>query len=269
MLTEFQKAQFGRDGFLIAPDVLSHEQVTDLRAFLTRQFDAPPQFAGDAQKPNAWHPAVRFDICTRYPELRWLMVHPPLLSTLRSLLGDDFVFLPEMSAHDSGFGSWHADTGSQERAGHFFHLEPDFLMVEAAFYLQDNGPYGGGLDVMRGSHLLRDKSLPEHRDLLTRAKTTLEAWGIRKAGYSVPSRAGDLVLFDFRIQHRATAPGNRKAKPKVPRKLAIFFACSRNNAHANRYVDFIRGRSDYVYLQGHQYPPDMVSLAGEHHLTLL
>jgi hypothetical protein len=269
MLSQLQKSQFAQDGFVVVPNVLTAEQVEQLRSFLTRQFDSPPQFPGDTAKTNASHPAVRFDICTRFPELRWLMIHPPLIATLRSILGDDFVLLPEMSAHDSGFGSWHADTGSQERAGHLFHLDPDFLMLEAAFYLQDNGPYGGGLDVIPGSHLERDKSLPEHRDLLTRTKLTLDVWGVRKAGYSIPSRAGDLVLFDFRIQHRATAPGDRRKAPGVPRKLAIFFACSRNNAHARRYVDFIRGRADYVYLQGHEYPEAMLALAREHHLTLL
>jgi hypothetical protein len=80
-------------------------------------------------------------------------LHKPTIEILRKLLGNDFVVLRECAAHFQGFGGWHKDTTSQEFAGHLFQWSENYLMVEVAYYLQDNDEeYGGGLDVEPGSH---------------------------------------------------------------------------------------------------------------------
>src|SRR5439155_12390905 len=88
-----------------------------------------------------------------------------------------------------------------------------------------------------------------------------------RSGYSIPTRAGDLVLFDFRIDHRATMPAKRHLKA-LRRKLAIFMACSAANAHAESYKRYIFTRPDYEYLKARAYPPELVQLAEQNNVVL-
>jgi hypothetical protein len=252
------RKRFAADGYVIVPNVFTRDQVTELRRELLAIFDKPPVFPGDLPlRPNG--AALRVELAARYPALRWLLVHPPLLQSVRAILGDDFIYLPEMSAHDSGYGGWHKDTTSQETAGHRFQWEPSFAMLEVAIYLQDNHRlYAGGLDVIPGSHRSPDLYVQRDKTLAQRVRGRVDL--VRKRR-SLRTRPGDLLLFDFRIDHRATQPVPLVKIPTSHRKLAVFFACSANNEHARRYRDFIASREDYVYLHGdHQYPQDLVEM---------
>ena len=126
------------------------------------------------------------------------------------MLGEDFCFLPEMTAHHQGFGNWHKDTTSMEQDGEDFHRSPDFRMVQCAIYMQDQTErYGGGLDLVPGSHKGTD---PTARGGVGSFVYRLR----RRVGGKVrtlPSRAGDLVVFDLRTDHRATEPQFRRRVP--------------------------------------------------------
>jgi hypothetical protein len=243
--------------------VLDPEQVWGLRQFLQRRFDLPAEqrYDGDVD-------GFLFDVYSRYPEMRWLLFHEPAVEVLRDLLGKDFVVLRECAAQREQFGHWHKDTTSQERAGHRFHDDDDFLMVEAAYYLQDNDPeHGGGLDVEPGSH--------RRVDPFARRTVLQRAWGKVAGGpkaaspdvLTVPSQAGDLVIFHFRLNHKAT-PRHRPPPAGAPAKIAVFQACSANTRHVAAYHDFIADRPNYVYLRGFAYPSDLVEEAGRRQLTL-
>ena len=257
MLNDSKIKRFHEDGFLLIPSVLTNDQVLTLKNFLINLFKSEIQFEGDTSQ-------LRMDICTRYSELRWLLTHPPIVSALRSLLGNDFVYLPEMSAHQSFYSTWHKDTTSQENAGYKFQWQSNYLMVEAAVYLQDNDEYGGGLDVIPGSHLYPDiRNNPAAREFWQSITPPPSI-------YSIPSKAGDLILFDFRIDHKATLPTKCPVEsvPDERRKLAMFFACSANNEHMLKYKQFIFSRPNYHYLKGHQYPEDLLELVKKHNLIL-
>ncbi len=90
MLTQKQKDQYCRDGYLLVPNVLTGEQVRWLRAFFRPKFDSP-RLAPDTDQ---W----LLDIFGCYPEVRWLCFHEPTLGIIRSLFGDDIVLLPESTA---------------------------------------------------------------------------------------------------------------------------------------------------------------------------
>ncbi len=270
MYTNSRLDQFQRDGFICVPGVLTPEQVAQTRAFLLAIFDAPARHESDFDRKGDIG-SVRMDCCARYPELRWLLLHPPLVGALRDLLGDDFVILPDIACHDSGYGDWHKDTNANERAGLYFHRESDFRMVECAVYFQDNtSEYGGGLDVVPGSHVLA--KVNGRATLATRARRWLEAKvlrGRRRGAYSTPRRAGDLVLFDYRLDHKASWP---RVKPVPPehRKLAWFAGCSANNQHAASYTAYLRSRPDYnCILQPDRYPAEFVRDVEAQRLTLL
>ncbi len=268
-MTPATRAQFEKDGFLVVPNVLSAEQVASLRGELTGIFEEPATYPGDFDKRGRIG-SVRSDICSRHQSLRWLLTHPPLLEALRGLLGADFKYLPEMSAHHAGYGDWHKDTTSQERAGEKFHWDDDYLMVEAGLYLQPNTPeYGGGLSVIPGSHNAADTYLDViDRTVFDKLRTKLKAWNVLPTlqGYAIPSRPGDLVLFHFRIDHRATPCRARSMLPEHE-KYSLFFACSRANALADQYVEYIKRRPDYLYMND-EYPADLMRLATEHNLSM-
>jgi hypothetical protein len=270
---EVDLSQFERDGYVVVPAALSPDEVAHLRAYFTKVFAEPPTHPGDVAQ-------VRQDIFARLPETRVFMTKPSILSALRAVLGDDFVFVPEMQVHDSRYGFWHKDTSSMEREGYFFHREPDFRMVQCAVYLQDNDEYGGGLDIEPGSHLAPDTTpAPPITPLWKRAlikagfKSFLPRAKKHESAYSIPSKAGDLVIFDMRANHMATPPTVCKVDeiPAAKRKFGIFFICSRNNDHPRRYVEYVAPQPHYDYLEGgdHTYPADVLELAEEHRLTLL
>jgi hypothetical protein len=278
-----QMEEYRREGFVTIPGVLSPERISELRDFFTRLFARKPEHKGDqsaALLPEGRGGGVRHDIFSRYEQLRFLLADPHLLGSLRSILGDDFVFLPEMAAHDSRYGGWHKDTTPIERAGLDFHKQPDFKMVQCAIYLQDNDEYGGGLDVERGSHTEPDRTPPAPKvTFLDRVGYKL---GLkRQAGkpvertqvddpYSVPNKAGDLVIFNVLLNHQATQPtacGTHEIPPDR-RKFAMFFVASSNNEHARSYLEFIR--DEYAHLQGgHEYPAEVRELAEQHRVTLI
>jgi hypothetical protein len=169
------------------------------------------------------------------------------------------------------FGGWHKDTSSQERVGHTFHWDRDYLMVEAGFYLQDNDTeFAGGLDVEPGSHDRPDEYVhPKPRWFITRVlrRLTGKRDDESKNALSIPSKAGDLVIFHFRINHRATQPKNH-AFPLDKQKMAIFIGCSRNNSHVASYHDFTVTRSDGAYLSDFSYPREFLEECAKHGVTL-
>jgi hypothetical protein len=260
MLTRKQIKDFGKSGYLLVPNILTVGQVRSLRTALLAKFNTSDveRFPGDSRN-------YLFDIFSRHRDLRWLLFHEPTLAVLRSLLGEDFVFMREVGAHFQGYyAGWHKDTTAQERAGHMFQWDDDYLMVEVAYYLQDNTPnYGGGLDVQPGSHRQPDYFVrppaPSGRVQRLFGELIGKLVGNGKRNVvSIPSKVGDLLIFDYRINHRATQPKLQDI-PEENQKMAIFIACSRNTPHVKAYHDFIASRESYVYLQGFAYPGDLIA----------
>jgi Phytanoyl-CoA dioxygenase (PhyH) len=272
---------FQREGYALVPAVLTPAQLQSLRAACLEIFATAP--AGDDTE------TVRLDVFTRFEAFRWLWKHPPFIAALRDVFGDDFAVVTESAIHDSGYGGWHRDTESQEVHGERFQRQPDFQVGQVALYLQDNTvEYGGGLDVVPRAHLERDpqrllwrlklhslyhRRVPEivknaihHvRDLRPRP---IDEAAFDRRKLAIPSKAGDLVMFDLRIPHKASHP---KITPVPPehRKLALFVVCGRNNRGTQLYRQYIGTRIDYGYLRGHAQPPAMRALASETGFSLL
>jgi hypothetical protein len=285
MLTAKQKEQYFQDGYLLIPNVLTAEEVRWLRAFFRPKFDSP-KLLGDT---HHW----LLDIFGRYREVRWLCFHEPTLKIVRSLFGEDIILLPDSTAHFNYFGGWHKDTGTFDRAGRAFFKDKDYLMWALAYYLQDNTvEYGGGLDVEPGSQ--RQPDDPFLRPPPMRRRRLLERlWhqidrGARQKYWlawkrfefdpfyepknvvTVPSKAGDLVIFDSRVNHHATPVSGivpdggwvrRGVLPLEHEKLAIFSSWSRNNATARAYVDWNKTRKEYPHLKDFAYPADFLQEA--------
>jgi hypothetical protein len=204
--------------------------------------------------------------------MRWLLLHEPAVEVLRGLLGSDFVVVREAACHLNQFGGWHKDTSTQETAGRTFHRDKDYLMVEAAYYLQDNtSEYGGGLDVEPGSHREPDQFVALRKPGILRKvaiklgkyDTDKQADALVRRPHTIPSKAGDLVIFDFRISHRATQPRIRPV-PGPHEKIAIFCACSANTRHVGEYHHYNQSELG----RGEPFPEDLRSEAAKRGLTL-
>jgi hypothetical protein len=260
LLNAQQKQRFEEDGYLLIPGVLNDVEVAKLRKALLDHFEIHL----DTTKSE---PQFLTDIFSRFPDIRWVLFHDGLLAALRELLGEDFAVLRESAVHLNNFSSgWHRDTHSQEQAGKTFHWNDDYLMVEAALYLQENDDeFGGGLDIYPGSHRVPDD--PPGGLLTTVSAQRTRLFG-DKGFVRVRSKPGDLVIFHFRARHRST-PSKHQTPPPDRQKIALFMACSRNNSYVDLYHDYLESRPhSYEYLKGFSYPSEMLDAAEKHQLTL-
>jgi ectoine hydroxylase-related dioxygenase (phytanoyl-CoA dioxygenase family) len=264
-LSESQKEQFRSDGYTVVPGVLSPAEVARTRAFLAAQFDSGEHELIDEE-------GALVDVLTRFEELRFLLANDRLVGSLRSLLGEEFVLFPISAAHDSVFGIWHKDTTAPERAGLDFHHQPDFLMAQVALYLQDNGEHGGGLRIVPGSHRESDRAAKRNqsRSLRNRVAHRLEQARCDRRAIDIPSKAGDLLMFDFRLNHKGTPPsGPVQDIPPDHRKFAIYLPCSASNEQARAYQRYLESCDYYTHLHnGHEYPSAVRQLAREQRVTL-
>lgn len=248
------RTQFDELGYVIVPGVLSSGDVSRLRSEVESRFDTPPdkRAPGDSE-------GFLFDVFNRHPELAWVLFLPSVTDALHSLFDNRPVLLRESVAQREQYGHWHKDTTSAERAGERFPLQNDLRFAELAFYLQDNDDQlAGGLEVAPGSH--REPDEFARRGLFDRALGKFRG-GPRPPDtvVRVPSRAGDLVVFDFRLSHRAT----RTAVPRDlrPDKIALFQAVSSRSPHVETYHRFLRGRPGYDYLEGYRWSDELVTAA--------
>jgi Phytanoyl-CoA dioxygenase (PhyH) len=257
-----RREQYMRDGYLTVSNVLSADEVSALRQTISQAFDEPPGVS-DSE-------AQRIDMFSRYPATRGLLDHDDLLALLRSILGERLVLLPDAVAHDSNFPTWHTDTTTQAQRGYTFHEDPGFRIVSTAFYLQDNGPYGGGLDVIPGSHRRADPWVRRPKSHIGQVFDYRVLRPLRtRHAVRTPTRAGDALLFDLRLAHQATQPEcPRDQIPPERRKLAAFMTWTDSTETAARYREYLVSHEQYEYLKTHSYPQDVERIAAERGIEL-
>ncbi|MDF0541507.1 hypothetical protein PX699_04075 [Sphingobium sp. H39-3-25] len=120
------------------------------------------------------------------PEISWLVAHPDIAWMHKAIIGSDACFTGHCDMHMNMLSGWHKDSG-ESVGGYFagdYFAAAECRVFNTVVYLQDAGP-GEGLTVSLGSH--RHDS---HR-------------GPR---WHVPSRAGDVILFDVRLSHVGHLP---------------------------------------------------------------
>jgi hypothetical protein len=266
---------FHKNGFVIVPAVLSPEEVQSLRAFLRPKYDIPAgeRYEGDTKQ-------YLFDPFSRYPETR-ILFKKRAIDVVTAILGARPALVREFAAQYQNYSGWHKDTSCLERAGLSYHWEKDFSFLTFTCYLQDNDPEtGGGLDIAPGSETWPDRYVkakpkketrrPSIWDKILGRKTEIRNdYGYEITDYenfyTIPSKAGDLILFNRKIDHRATV--NKSGEPQE--KMGIFGSFSRNDKHLAAYHDFIGHRADYYYLKNFAYPADFVAEAAAAGLDLI
>jgi ectoine hydroxylase-related dioxygenase (phytanoyl-CoA dioxygenase family) len=253
---------FHENGFLFIPDVLSSAEVVECRNYLKPIFEKPAEerMRGDTSQ-------YLFDAFCRYKPLQKMLVNPKVVEVLTNIFGERPALVREAAAQFRNYSGWHKDSTGLERGGQTFHHDKECLFISGLFYLQENDPVtGGGLDVEPGSHRKPDRYVnakpkaqpkPTFWDrLLGRKIEVRQDYGYDVADienvYSIPSTAGSLVIFDFRLDHRAT-PNTSHTDPE---KMAITQLFARSDKYLEAYHNFLGHRADYYYLKNFSYPAD-------------
>ncbi len=271
--------QFDRDGYVVVSNVLSDKQIRVMRQAIADRISA--KSTGVYQQPSellqkvyTQEPAkgILSDLFVNCPETLDVVCNEKVSTALKVILGDPFVMLPDSTAHWGYYNILHTDTTTAEQQGWMYHKEDDYRIVVVGIYLQDNQGDGGGLYLVPGTHKEPDpfvklrKELPGKQAKLQRSvlKRVLRAvsgnrlYNYEKPfldhprGFDVPSKAGDVLIFDMRLLHRSSFPKQKGHTPEGG-KMSIFVHASRNNRHVENYVNYIKSKAN---IYGHLHDPD-------------
>ena len=309
---------FKNNGFAHFKSVLSAEEISIFRREIARIIkEKPNQELGETSY-------ARGNILMRSEIITKLFLQEKVLDTIKKICGESFFVLPEISVMKSQYGGWHKDTTSVELFGYDFHKKEEFKVVNVAIYCQDNGEFGGGLDVVPGSHKKEDIYVDFHREkkenmmmtggaphqnaksvsLLTQVKesakkvikTILLKSGLLPAYYvqrhyaanfpfpldsndtkqdriHVPSKIGDIVIFDLRLDHKASWPQKPFNPELAPLKYVFFARCGANNTATKEYRDYLFKRSEtdlaYYCLKDYSIPALANELSKKNNVTIL
>jgi hypothetical protein len=237
------------DGFRILRDAIPESEILALRTYCESLFSQPSPYEQDIENDPKIG-CIRLDLISRYPKLADVFFNKDLIQALHHTLGDEIILFPETGVHKNGFGDWHKDIDSNERAGIFSHWDDDFKIYTCAIYLQDNDPeFAGGLEVIPGSHHSKLRWVEQHQ-----------------RGFVIPTKPEDIVYFHHRMDHRATHPNPGLKSVKQPLdarrdKYGIFFNVSAANRHAEIYINFLRSRPHYVWMKNFVVNPEFEAKA--------
>ena len=210
-------------GYCVIPNVFSSQEITQMRSRLESKFDL---IVGKTSTSLFWS------------DLEERNLHSNLITSLyfdgriSQLLKDLFPLekvqvLPGIQLHKnylphSRRKSWHVDSGSQKLNSKYRAMLSDkaFIFGHMAIYFQENGPFGGSIDVVPRSHIglkygnpMTMKIIDYFIQILSRfpvLSTPLRGIFSRR----IKLKLGDVVLFDWRVFHRGS-PASRKNEKSI------------------------------------------------------
>jgi Phytanoyl-CoA dioxygenase (PhyH) len=239
LLSNKDLEDFARDGFLLVPGVYDKSELLAARLLFEGAFKSRL-----LHKPVYDSETLLTDIYTYFPELANCIFNKKYMAVAKDLLGQDALFIPECAVHRERYPTWHTDTTEQEKAGIRSHFGPNAgLILQFATYFQDNNEQGGGLTIIPETQYLPDPFLRLYqsnkvqkiwnRVMKTLGITIFDQLEKHPAKIDVPTKLGDLLVFDVRVFHRATGVDKKNGIDK----LAIF----------NTFVEPQTAGLDYFY----------------------
>jgi hypothetical protein len=264
-------AEFLKNGFILLKNVFSGEYCDQLRTKILSKFDElktldPHQLEFYLTQPQA------FSI----PGAWEFLVHEKVIQALKEILESEYTLIPNFVIHKNKFGvstntiakipipnryGWHTDAGGEPFNKN--HLAKDFRFVKCGLYLQNNdSEYGGGIDVVPGSHNLLFRTGLNRLDAKLRILNG--KIGILFKNQTVPIEKGDVVIFHSFLMHTATVPKvmlekmtefEKKTGTKLSllkAKLTLYFdACRSQFASPFLKVSAQRAKKELEYFSTH------------------
>lgn len=207
-----QIERFEEDGYLIIPDILAKNQITELQRLCKKIYF-------ETNNPEVF--SSRF---LREPLLAEIPFQDNVISLLKELMGASYITYPNFTVRNNVYVPWHVDNG-------FLQASRDIkkaLFIQCAIYLQDNSSiYGGGLDVVPKSQFYQYSI--DASELIQRTQKNIR----------LDSKAGDLVIWDSRLLHRSTQP----QLAGTTGKFGIHWTVSKEDAPVEAYLRHLVGRA--------------------------
>ncbi len=197
LTTSEHHSRLETDGYLVIPGVLTAAEIERLREGIEAALAEGNGLVGDVLST---------------PQTSWLLHDPRIAAIVRTVVGQDACYfgMTQMQAGDPGdVKHLHVDRkgdAANPRTGQSLS-DPALVgwpVIRMGIYLQDHAHHSGGLKVRRGSHrkFLPDKS---HLIRMVRGRHRLSWRGIPipfvNRLVSIPSRPGDIVLFNLGAHH--------------------------------------------------------------------
>ncbi len=257
MITQQQHDFFEENGFLLVPNAFDRNETLKVRNRLVELFEAMQKEQGKTDNDILELP----DLYYSHPEFIPFTINEKIVGIAKQLLGDENPILTkETSSHRCFYPNWHKDTTTVEKYGNTFHKDPNFNMIRFGVYFQDQNEYGGGLSVFAGSHKTEDNFLMpvQERTLYRKIMDKISPLSDEKNPklnpfhhklVEIPTKAGDLAIFHFRTNHRATLPKVCLPNdvPKQLKKISIFDTYGRNNDTTLLYNEYLKSRVEPDY----------------------
>lgn len=241
--------QFRENGYLLVPGVYAPEALCAARELF------PEVFAKQLQKGAPYDStSLLTDIYSHFPGLAGLVFNEKYIAVVKALIGPGAILIPECALHKSRYINWHTDATEQELAGILSHHDLSTPILQVATYFQDNDPEtGGGLTVIPGTHNLPDPFLRlyskkwrdkiRNRFLKILRRSLFHDLDRHPAKIDVPSRLGDLLVFDIRLFHRATFPRRKGGLEK----FAVFNTFTYDTTTGRDYFRYMKERPERYY----------------------
>lgn len=276
-----KKYTLEKDGFILCKNIFSENDIKKFRNIVETIYNGPNKSPGD-------NDYIKWNIFNNHRSLRPLLFNKFIINLLKKITGDNFVLLNDMSMLKSSYKGWHKDTSNLAFSGATFHHEKNFLLLNVIIYLQENTEtLGGGLDVIPGSHLENFDELvtplPANgkKNILyyiKRIKPKLKTIYLhifekyfkikidtkKNIKYSIPTKIGDVIIFDQRISHKASWPKNASLNPD---KFLINYTVSRDNEYAVKFMDFLKERKDFLHLKKPQLSQEFCKEISDHKIN--
>jgi len=252
------KVIFERDGYLLFKAVYNIKELKEIRSLFRLAFKNE-----DLINVKYNSDSIINDIYKVYPNILDTVINKNYIRAIKSILGESIIWLPECSVHYNRFDDWHKDTTEQELKGVKSHKNENQFLLQCATYFQSNSNIGGGLTVIPGSHLNKDRFLNLYKKgFYMRAKNKLKKYvkisvfdkiNNNDNQIQIQTEIGDLLIFDVRLDHKATR--NSKKSDGIE-KFAIFNTFGNDNAFTSDYLNFMKARLEpyYQYLQNTKFP---------------
>lgn len=182
------------NGYVVVPDVFSVEEVTRCREAIDRYLRV-----NSNHYVSSNHGISIPDVFGYIEELRFLLTHQKLLTTIRQACGPQAQLMPHHDLQVDRTSSWHKDT--RDEVEDPWQVGPDgepFQVYKCGIYPASCPADYHGITIRKGSHQCREL---HHGDVI-----------------GLSARATDVVIFDQRISHC----GRRSSIPeKVIRRLVL------------------------------------------------
>jgi hypothetical protein len=250
-LSSDQVHQFNKDGYLHLRQVFSTDEIDHYREKILRM--------RNSLGFNIQTPLINYD------EFVDLPFDDRLLDVAKSLLGDTVIYFG-----DSSVSGGPTDRGlHRDSTDRYNFLAADwesesYPLIRFGIYIGDFENGSGGLKLVPGSHqsrfnLLRKMLLPIFKERI-HLFTPLFDWYhnflcLYKGGFNVPSRSGDLIVWNFRTLHSARAARWKKnpnynlpawiedmlplssIESGVNERMVLFNAYARPSEYVKRYFE--------------------------------